>query len=819
MPGWVGLTGMAPNGLVSNITLQATTSAMAGSDGLQVGFHVWDDSADSGTGAAVDSSWPLSPLLGPGATAQANIGVAVADGHQYSWNAWEIDPQYSPNPGGAVRSPVSATCTFRVDQTPPVNPTTGTIGLTGNSVVLPVASLDPAPTGCTGGDCHASGVVAFRYSLDMNIPQSGGSSVAAVPGPNGTATANIPLNLSPAQWGSHRLYVQAVDAAGNRQESTYDFFGVPQPTTAPVAAPVPVAPAPAPAPASNVPALGDLNGDGVPDLLLAAQDGSLVMVNGAPSGGTAVSATAKTSPEAGTGWNDFLVAHGGSFTGRATDDLFAYSTRSANLYTYPSDSTAMTFSNSQAAVPVAKPACTATVGAGCDGYPSGWTQLTRIAAPGPLAASALRAAGTTGAPLLPDLVTVEGGKLWYYTGGTAASAGYFSHGYPLGTGDWSHVTLLTPGVANGVPTLWARDDTTGAIASYPLAFDKSGNPTSTLTPPAEITPVSALKAADGSAICADVTGNVSTPGALMEIWGCNGGRNQQWTFAADQSVHVMGQCLEVYGNGDTPGSPVDIWPCNGGSNQHWQLAPNGNLVNPVSGLCLADNGGGNAPGTRLMLWNCAGNPDQLWSTGPSGLPVNTLLQAGLGSDAAPTVVASEDVTGHGNPDLYGVDADGTVTRWNGTASDAVGLARFSGTTTLGNLNNASNQYSIHARENSAKCIDDPAGNTANGTPVNIWDCNGGTNQTWQLASDGSLRIGGKCVSAEGGATADGTKAILWDCAPVADQQWTRQTDGSFLNVKAQKCLDINNWDTTNGRQLDVWDCVSGQGNQDWDLAR
>jgi len=33
---------------------------------------------------------------------------------------------------------------------------------------------------------------------------------------------------------------------------------------------------------------------------------------------------------------------------------------------------------------------------------------------------------------------------------------------------------------------------------------------------------------------------------------------------------------------------------------------------------------------------------------------------------------------------------------------------------------------------SGKCLDDPSSNTANGTQLVLWTCNGGTNQQWHL---------------------------------------------------------------------------------------
>ena len=33
---------------------------------------------------------------------------------------------------------------------------------------------------------------------------------------------------------------------------------------------------------------------------------------------------------------------------------------------------------------------------------------------------------------------------------------------------------------------------------------------------------------------------------------------------------------------------------------------------------------------------------------------------------------------------------------------------------------------------SGKCLDDPGFNTANGTQLDLWTCNGGTNQQWTI---------------------------------------------------------------------------------------
>ena len=63
-------------------------------------------------------------------------------------------------------------------------------------------------------------------------------------------------------------------------------------------------------------------------------------------------------------------------------------------------------------------------------------------------------------------------------------------------------------------------------------------------------------------------------------------------------------------------------------------------------------------------------------------------------------------------------------------------------------------------------------NPANGTKVQLYDCNGTAAQQWAPAADGTLRSLGKCLDATGPSSADGTRLQIWDCAASANQKWT-----------------------------------------------
>ncbi|WP_030948947.1 SGNH/GDSL hydrolase family protein [Streptomyces sp. NRRL S-646] len=112
-----------------------------------------------------------------------------------------------------------------------------------------------------------------------------------------------------------------------------------------------------------------------------------------------------------------------------------------------------------------------------------------------------------------------------------------------------------------------------------------------------------------------------------------------------------------------------------------------------------------------------------------------------------------------------------------------------------------------------KCLDVNGGNSANGTAVQIWSCNGADAQAWSARSDGTLRALGKCLDATGGGTANGTKIEIWDCNGGSNQQW-QAYNGGYRNPVSGRCLDDPGASATDGTQLILWDC-NGGANQQW----
>ncbi|WP_406431789.1 family 16 glycosylhydrolase [Streptomyces sp. NBC_00631] len=116
-----------------------------------------------------------------------------------------------------------------------------------------------------------------------------------------------------------------------------------------------------------------------------------------------------------------------------------------------------------------------------------------------------------------------------------------------------------------------------------------------------------------------------------------------------------------------------------------------------------------------------------------------------------------------------------------------------------------------------KCVDVAGANSANGTPVQLYDCNGTAAQQWTVGSDGTVRALGKCLDVTGGGTADGTTVQLYDCNGTAAQQWAVSAAHDIVNPQANKCLDVTGDNSANGTRLQIWTC-SGGANQKWTVG-
>jgi hypothetical protein len=485
--GWIGATTYTNSS--SNMSLASTVTSNVSGENVAAHYHVWDRTVLDSAGNALDDSTPSTGLLASGTQASAKIGFTLKDGHEYGWDVYAKDKV-------GLTSAISDHCWFKTDFTPPLTPQVATnpsfppVGSGASGTVVyagPDASTTFTVTGsdapasdtsCTPGPCLSSGIAKFQWSLDSPVnPTSSPTADASTSGSPATASIPVPLH----NWGVHTLYVVAVDAAGNASQAPYTYtFTVPwNPGD------------------KNVP--GDVTGDHSPDLLVPTKTGDLEVIPGdtdpaqttqpvqtgpvtskqAITGPTIVS-TADQAP-GGNGWNNLLLSHRGNFHGADGDDLYAYDKNNNTLYLVKNDldPTDDASSTPYSTFPgyigkhfdqVAKPAC-ADAKYDADDNRCRDTDYDDAA---PI--SQLLVVGNVygNAQGFPAVVTVENGELWIYQ---ASTDGELSDPTLLGNGDWSNLTLLAPGTADGAGELWARDKSTGALYSWPLTLDASGRPT------------------------------------------------------------------------------------------------------------------------------------------------------------------------------------------------------------------------------------------------------------------------------------------------------------------------------------------------------
>ncbi|MGW2402675.1 hypothetical protein ACWCYY_39645 [Kitasatospora sp. NPDC001664] len=424
------------------------------------------------------------------------------------------------------------------------------------------------------------------------------------------------------------------------------------------------APAHAAAPAAPVTAAGvlnDLTGDGKADVLTNSGNNLTVL----PAGGAPYrAATSADNPEDRI-WSEYQVTHRGSATGTGTDDLYAFSRYGHVLYLYPNDANSGGrpgyFTKKDKAVKVAKPA-TCAAGTDCTGYDPTWNSASQVVATD----------GIANQDGMPDLVTVEGNRLWYYPG----KAGGAVIGAPvqLGTGDWNSVTLMAPGKVGGVPTLWARSpELDPATEAYRLEFGPDGLPVKLLPSPRSFFALqTAERDAAGAKQCL----------ANGQLKSCASGVTR-WRLATDGTLRELGRCLALR---DGRAGAED---CTGEPAQQWKPRPDGGLA-ASDGSCLTALAAQAAAGTAP----CDGSSRQVWgaltadpAAGPAPLPAPfTFLTvpriADPGADyynELTSVSSPGDLDGDGYPELL----TSALTKFTSTQSELTFVRR--GTAPVGGL--------------------------------------------------------------------------------------------------------------------------------------
>ncbi|KAF6764149.1 G-X-X-X-Q-X-W domain-containing protein [Ephemerocybe angulata] len=123
-------------------------------------------------------------------------------------------------------------------------------------------------------------------------------------------------------------------------------------------------------------------------------------------------------------------------------------------------------------------------------------------------------------------------------------------------------------------------------------------------------------------------------------------------------------------------------------------------------------------------------------------------------------------------------------------------------------------------ETGTLCIDVQGNVLANGTPVQIYDCNGTGAQRWVLQAGGTkLRLANTNLCLDAGSNpGNGVQMKIWQCFDsVPAQSWQFTQDNQIALQGTGLCLDLPNNNSANGQVLQTWSCGNLNTNQIWSI--
>ncbi|MEB1610614.1 ricin-type beta-trefoil lectin domain protein [Xanthomonas campestris pv. campestris] len=121
--------------------------------------------------------------------------------------------------------------------------------------------------------------------------------------------------------------------------------------------------------------------------------------------------------------------------------------------------------------------------------------------------------------------------------------------------------------------------------------------------------------------------------------------------------------------------------------------------------------------------------------------------------------------------------------------------------------------------NSAGKVLDIAGvNSESGAPLQLWDSLNSTNQAWYFYNSSIIATGGKVLDVSGPLSSNGSQLQTWDNLRGSNQVWIYSPRTGQIQVSAGRCLDVAGFDNTPGAVVQIWDCAQTK-NQVWTLGK
>ena len=139
-----------------------------------------------------------------------------------------------------------------------------------------------------------------------------------------------------------------------------------------------------------------------------------------------------------------------------------------------------------------------------------------------------------------------------------------------------------------------------------------------------------------------------------------------------------------------------------------------------------------------------------------------------------------------------------------------------------------NEFMIRNKKTN-KCVDLANGNTSNDAGFHLWTCStSNVNQrfVWKGSyipkSSTQIKIisHDKCLDLSGGNTKNGTNIQQWSCVGNSNQKFRFEADGDYFRIKhssSGKCVDVKGGNSSNGTNIQLYSCGTNSDNQRFTL--
>lgn len=120
--------------------------------------------------------------------------------------------------------------------------------------------------------------------------------------------------------------------------------------------------------------------------------------------------------------------------------------------------------------------------------------------------------------------------------------------------------------------------------------------------------------------CIDIQGGKASNGAVLQLYRCQGGSNQQWWYNSNSGeIRGLGnKCIQVCNDNSTLcrnlKNRLIINSCNGSSTQKWEYLSNSREIRnrANNGMCIEVQGGKSDDKTPIIWGKCDGGANQKW---------------------------------------------------------------------------------------------------------------------------------------------------------------------------------------------------------------